>query len=234
MERSITLNGQKINYELTQKDVKNLNLRIRRDGTVCVSSSRRVPIKQIEAFLKEHADFILNALARYEEQEQINPSKREFNSGDVIKILGEERILNVEHGTKNSVHCNKLSLTLTVKDCSDVELKRRVFEKWEKEQAGLVITEICEAMFPYFKNAVPCFPQIKFRRMTSRWGSCQPTKNILTFNVMLLEAPVECIEYVVAHEFTHFLEANHSKSFYNKLEEIMPDWKARKNKLNGR
>lgn len=234
MERSITLNGQKINYELTQKDVKNLNLRIRRDGTVCVSANRRVPIKQIEAFLKEHADFVLNALARYMEEERVKTSKREFNSGDVIKILGEERILNVEHGTKNSVHCNKLSLTLTVKDCSDVELKRRVFEKWEKEQASLLITEICEAMHPYFKNAVPCFPQIKFRRMTSRWGSCQPTKNILTFNVMLLEAPVECIEYVVAHEFTHFLEANHSKSFYNKLEEIMPDWKARKNKLNER
>lgn len=234
MERSITLNGQKVNYELNIKDVKNLNLRIRRDGTVCVSANRRVPIKQIEAFLKEHADFILNALARYMEEERVKTSKREFNSGDVIKILGEERILNVECGTKNSVHCNKLSLTLTVKDCSDVELKRRVFEKWEKEQASLLITEICEAMHPYFKKAVPSFPQIKFRRMTSRWGSCQPTKNILTFNIMLLEAPVECIEYVVAHEFTHFLEANHSKSFYNKLEEIMPDWKARKNKLNGR
>ncbi len=234
MERSITLNGQKINYELTQKDVKNLNLRIRRDGTVCVSASRRVSMKQIEAFLKEHADFILNALARYEEEEKVKPSKREFISGDVIKILGEERVVNVVQGTKNSVHCNKLSLTLNVKDCNNLELKQRVFEKWEKEQASSLITEICEAMFPYFKKAVPSFPQIKFRRMTSRWGSCQPTKNILTFNVMLLEVPVECIEYVVAHEFTHFLEANHSKSFYNKLEDIMPDWKARKNKLNGR
>jgi predicted metal-dependent hydrolase len=51
---------------------------------------------------------------------------------------------------------------------------------------------------------------------------------------MLLEAPVQCIEYVVAHEFTHFLEANHSRNFYKKLEAVMPDWKARKNKLNGR
>jgi predicted metal-dependent hydrolase len=89
-------------------------------------------------------------------------------------------------------------------------------------------------MYPYFKNYVSEFPQIKFRKMTSRWGSCQPQKNILTFNTLLIETPVECIEYVVAHEFTHFLEANHSKNFYNKLEKIMPDWKQRRNKLNNK
>ena len=57
---------------------------------------------------------------------------------------------------------------------------------------------------------------------------------MLTFNTLLIEAPVECIEYVVAHEFTHFLEANHSKNFYNKLEKIIPDWKQRKNLLNNK
>jgi predicted metal-dependent hydrolase len=70
--------------------------------------------------------------------------------------------------------------------------------------------------------------------MVSRWGSCQPRENILCFNTALIEAPVECIEYVVAHEFTHFLEANHSKSFYNKLEKIIPDWKQRRNILNNK
>ena len=67
--------------------------------------------------------------------------------------------------------------------------------------------------------------------MISRWGSCQPKRNILTFNYQLIEAPMFCIEYVVTHEFTHFLYPNHSKLFYQQLSMFMPDWKDRKEVL---
>ena len=123
---------------------------------------------------------------------------------------------------------------MTVKDIDDFELKKKVIDKWKKEQTTNLVTEICEAMYPYFKKHVPEFPQIKFRKMTSRWGSCRPKSNILTFNTLLIETPLECIEYVVAHEFTHFLEPNHSRAFYSELEKIMPDWKLRRNLLNNK
>ena len=40
------------------------------------------------------------------------------------------------------------------------------------------------------------------------------------------------MEYVVAHEFTHFLRPDHSRNFYNELSKIMPDYKKRRQKLN--
>ena len=43
-----------------------------------------------------------------------------------------------------------------------------------------------------------------------------------------IEASISCIEYVVVHEFTHFLQPNHSKKFYQQLAMFMPDWEARK------
>lgn len=52
-------------------------------------------------------------------------------------------------------------------------------------------------------------------------------KNILTFNVHLMEYPLPAAEYVVAHEFTHFLQANHSARFYEELARYMPDYKQR-------
>lgn len=234
MTKEIILNNKKINYELNRKNVKNLNLRIKPDGTISVSVNNRVPQEKIDSFLIEHSDFILNALKKYEEIAKNKPEEKELETGEAIKILGTDRILKVSEGTKNYVTCDKYFLTLMVKDVSDFELKQKTIEKWKKEQATLVVTEICNAMYPYFKNYVPVFPEIKFRKMTSRWGSCRPKANILTFNTALIEAPVECIEYVVAHEFTHFLEANHSKNFYNKLVKIMPDWKERKKKLNNK
>ncbi len=234
MTKEIILNNKKINYELNRKNVKNLNLRIKPDGTISVSVNNRVPQEKIDSFLLEHSDFILKALKKYEEIAKNKPEEKGLKTGETIKILGTDRTLKVSESTKNYVTCDKYFLNLTVKDVDDFELKQKTIEKWEKEQATKLVTEICEAMYPYFKSYVEEFPLIKFRKMTSRWGSCRPKANILTFNTALIEAPVECIEYVVAHEFTHFLEANHSKNFYNKLEKIMPDWKERKKKLNNK
>ena len=67
--------------------------------------------------------------------------------------------------------------------------------------------------------------------MRSRWGSCIPSKKILTFNVHLMEYPMPAAEYVVAHEFTHFLQANHSARFYEELARYMPDYKQREKLL---
>jgi predicted metal-dependent hydrolase len=64
--------------------------------------------------------------------------------------------------------------------------------------------------------------------MTSRWGSCQPKRGLITLNKRLLEVPRNCIEYVVMHEFVHFIHPNHSKQFYEFLSVLMPDWKERK------
>ena len=53
-------------------------------------------------------------------------------------------------------------------------------------------------------------------------------EGILKFNTNLMYAPRECIEYVVFHEFTHFIEANHSARFYSELEKVCPEWKERR------
>ena len=110
------------------------------------------------------------------------------------------------------------------------ESKPRVQYYTEKELVAL-ITDLCRKSYPYFeKRGVP-YPQIKFRKMVSRWGSCHPIKGVMTFNTNLIYAPFVCIEYVVLHEFTHFLQANHSAKFYEELSYICPDYKERKRKL---
>lgn len=94
-----------------------------------------------------------------------------------------------------------------------------------------VIIKLCRDAYPFFKEKGVSFPKIKFRKMVSRWGSCHTTKEILTFNLNLMYAPIECIEYVVYHEFTHFLVADHSARFYRELEKTCPDWKEKRNRL---
>ena len=66
MLKIIDLDGRAVAYDLERKRVKNLNLRIRADGSVHVSANGRVSEKTVEDFLCSKADFILNALERCE------------------------------------------------------------------------------------------------------------------------------------------------------------------------
>ena len=94
-----------------------------------------------------------------------------------------------------------------------------------------LITRLCEKVHPYYAAKGVKYPQVKFRKMVSQWGNCYPKKGVLTFNANLVYAEKECIEYVVYHEFTHFLEANHSSKFYDELENVCPNWKEYRNRL---
>lgn len=62
MTHTVTAGDRKITYELTRKKVKNINLRIKPDGTVHVSASTAVTIAVIERFIRKRADFILGAI----------------------------------------------------------------------------------------------------------------------------------------------------------------------------
>mgnify|MGYP003303141021 CR=1 FL=1 len=162
MIRKIELNNTIIQYDLQYKKVKNINLRIKPDGSINVSANKRVPQKVIDDFIISKADFIVHALEKY-------------------------------------------------KNIPATEQKQYFTEDEVKEQ----ILELCNKAFPYYEKRGIKYPEIKFRRMVSRWGSCHSQKGILTFNTNLMYAPKECIEYVVYHEFTHFLQPNHSSKFYN-------------------
>ena len=50
-----------IEYELTRKAVKNLNLRLRPDGSVTVSIPKRVTLAEADRFVEQNADRIRQA-----------------------------------------------------------------------------------------------------------------------------------------------------------------------------
>jgi predicted metal-dependent hydrolase len=75
-------------------------------------------------------------------------------------------------------------------------------------------------------------PTVTIRVMRSRWGSCNARHKKICLNLRLVKASSECIDYVVMHELAHLIHANHSEAYYLLLSILMPDWKARKKKLN--
>ena len=228
MIRQLEISGRILEYDLERKKVKNLNLRVHRDGTVAVSANSRVSIEYIEDFLRSKADFIFNALKHYAEIENISAAQKQYVDGESFRIFGHDLRLKVLRGARNEVKNDGVFITLRVKDPFDTGLKRNVFRKWFRLLCRETVTELCKAAYPKFGKYGISFPEIKFREMVSRWGSCMPRAGRLTFNYALASVPFVCIEYVVMHEFNHFLHPDHSPDFYRQLAVFMPDWRERK------
>ena len=231
MIKRIKLLDREIEYNLQRKRVKNINLRIKPDRTITVSANPRVQISRIERFILEKQEFILRALEKYGKMQKSLPKPKQYIDGETVKVFGQNFTLKVFLAKKYYVEKDEPFINLYVKDENDLSLKKKVLDKWLYKQVEEIVTSICEKVYPLFKKYCGDFPTIKFRKMTSRWGSCNFLRKILTFNYALINAQIECVEYVVYHEFTHFIEPNHSKKFYLSLSNFLPEYKERKKKL---
>lgn len=231
--RTISIGDQTLTYTLERKQVKNLNLHVRNDGSVYVSANPHVPVKQVDEFLISKAQFILNAQKQFCEQEQLKPQPKQYISGETFQILGRALRLKVCQATKDRVYSDGIHIFLEVKDPLDFSKKQRMVRKFIDQQCRDVFDEIVGEIYPVFQKYGVAMPTIRMRTMNTRWGSCLTKKGIITLNKRLLEAPRSCIEYIVMHEFCHFIHPNHSKQFYAFLTMLMPDWKERKRVLDG-
>lgn len=229
MQKTISIDGERIEYTLERKSVKNINLRVRGDGSIYVSVPRHVPMAAVEAMLCTNAAYILHH--RTVAQKSVERA-REFTEGRAVRILGVSYAVVYRAGTKNGAELTDGAVRVTLREPEDAEAGARVLEKWLRALCAEEIERVCRRVYPTFAAMGVAYPEIRLRRMTSRWGSCRTGAGVLTFNTGLIHADEACIEYVVTHEFCHFIHPNHSPAFHALMTRLMPDWRERKKRLN--
>lgn len=230
--RKVPYEGDEISYLLEQKPVKNLNLRIHKDGRVFVSAGVSVPPEEVDAFVIRKGSYIRSAQRKFSQMAQYAPQQKQYVSGETFYILGHGLRLKVTQGSQNKITSDGVFLYLQIKDAEDAQSKKRIVTKYLNQRCLDVFREIIAEIYPTFQKYGVAMPKLRIRDMDTRWGSCLAKKGIITLNKRLLEAPRDCIEYVVTHEFCHFIHPNHSKRFYDFLTMLLPDWKARKKVLD--
>ena len=85
---SIEFNERKIEYSLIRKNVKNINLRIKRDGLVVVSASPIVPKGIIDSFVSDNAEKIYPPLTELNCRNLPTPSKTVVQSSCLVNHIG--------------------------------------------------------------------------------------------------------------------------------------------------
>ncbi len=68
------------------------------------------------------------------------------------------------------------------------------------------------------------YNHVTIRAQKTRWGSCSP-KNNISLNIKLVLLPEEFFDYVILHELVHTRVHNHSKKFWNELDNYVKNSK---------
>jgi predicted metal-dependent hydrolase len=227
--RQVRYGNVTLAYELRYARRKTLAITVHPDRRVTVAAPLGLPLAEVERFILRRAPWILKKLRQLELAPR--PAPRQYVSGETHRYLGRQVRLKVVQGAPQGARLDGELLWVRVRDKEDPESVRRVLEAWYRARAAEVFAERLEACWP---RAVPLGvprPVVTIRLMRSRWGSAR-RPNKMTLNVKLVQAPLPLIDYVILHELCHFVEPNHSSRYYQVLERVLPDWRARKAALN--
>lgn len=230
--RAVMTSVGEVVYQLERKAVKNLNLRVRRDGSVYVSAHRRVPVAQIDGFVAGHGEYIREASRRMAELEQRRNPSRQYTDREIFHILGKALPLRISQGEPEQAQEADGCLFLQLRDPDDPDKRRRLAEGYLDRRCREVFRAVLEECYPPFREYGVPMPTLRVRTMRSRWGSCLTRKGVVTLNKRLLAFPIETIRYVTCHELCHFVHPDHSGAFYELLSVFVPDWKAQRAALN--
>ena len=211
-----------ITYTLVTKQVKNINMRISSKGEVVVSANPFVPMDKIDDFVSSKVSWIVKHQKSMQER-----SQKSMIDDKHIVLFGNSLKIRKTTGKYNHVSYDKDTLYVQCREQADPE---KVIRQFLDKLCRDVFLDIATLTFRSLSNYHLEFPDVKIRDMKSRWGSCTPAKNSITLN--RIHYPFEFIEYVVLHEFVHFIQPNHSKAFYNIIENYMPDYKTRMEMVN--
>ena len=97
-------------------------------------------------------------------------------------------------------------------------------KKYIDKEIARIYSERMEYYYNKFEERIPV-PNLKIRKMTSRWGVCNIKNHNITLNYQLSKYNICCLDYVIVHELSHFIHPNHSRDFWNLVGKYYPDYK---------
>lgn len=229
-KRSVDCGGEVIEYTLARKKVKNVNMRVKADGSVSVSAPSRVSAKLIDDFVRSRCDFIRSSVERLSAESKSGLQEYDdakiYANGEKLSFLGEELTVEIVQGREDGVYVSDGKLVISTFDVKNSDYLQKLLRNFYYNSAVSLFRELNEEVSQIFSERfrigkVP----IKLRKMKTRWGSCHVTDGFIVMNTRLVSYPKGCARYVFVHEYSHFIEPNHSPQFYAVVASVMPDYK---------
>ena len=193
--------------KIIKKNVKYLRLKVAKNGDISLNVPLFKSQKSAFEFLELNLSWLRKISAKITEQKNKLKANEIFYKGQKYELYFNENI--------NEIKIEPFSITAK---------NQASLQNYLNEQAKSMLSAYISH---YAKVVNKPIKRISFKKMRTRWGSCNHKKAYINLNTALIHKNPKFAEYVVLHELAHLHFNHHQKSFYDYIASLMPDYKER-------
>lgn len=223
----LTIRG--IDIDVIYKNIKNLHIAVYPPtGRVRVAAPQRLDDEAVRLAVIQRLPWIKKQQAQLKAAHR--QSEREMVTGESHYVWGRRHRLKViERPGRAHFEVDGERLLLYVPEGTDTSKRRDLLDHWYRQQLRTALPDLIHVWEEKLGLSVSRW---SIRRMKTKWGSCNRETGHIWFNVELAKKHPDCLEYLVVHEMTHYLERNHGERFTKLMDAHLPDWRSRRDQLN--
>ena len=218
------------NIAVILKQVKNITIKVHVDQRIELIANPDVDSSFLRQYAEHKIHWIHKKINEFKSVE-LDSIVMAYVSGESFRYLGRQYRLKIIEDSVEKVAINRNYITIRVKDKNNYKRKQKLFEDWLSYRCSVTFNAILNNAVVKFSGYDILKPELKIRKMKNRWGSYKD--NVIILNKKLIQKARIDIEYVVIHELSHIIYPDHSPQFYRLLSVLLPDWRERKNHLDG-
>lgn len=215
---------EELRFEVEYRNRKTLGIKLDGSDTIRVLAPIGTSDRAIMDALNQQEGWIRKKLRELNNLEK--PESIGFGSS--IPLLGGNKTLlpNDENLKINNPKILTDSILLGSKEWSNKKLKEILMDFYREKTRDLAVerTEL------YWKAIGKKPTGISVRNQKTRWASCS-SKGTLSFNLRCSMLPIELFDYIVMHELCHLVHLDHSREFWEMMEEVLPDYNDKRRRL---
>ncbi len=220
--RSVMLGEQRVDYALRiSRTARKCRIKVGSQGVEVIVPSDG-DAARAEAFLQEHAGWVLNQLAFVRRMGSLRADAPALAPNSILLRGIETPVEIVEEPSSRAfglVDHVEGHLRLRVPKGGALD-PARILEAWLRRQARADI----EARLAVRGKEMGQTPgRVYIMDQRTKWGGCSRRGN-LSFNWRLVMAPSEVLDYIVVHELAHLAERNHSTRFWLIVRSYCPEY----------
>lgn len=226
---AVTSGDVQIEFRLRRSNRQTLAITVYPDLAVEVAAPRKIALDLVKSKVQKRARWIQRQQSFFRDFLPL-PPPRLYVSGETHRYLGRQYRLKIIESKRSEVKLRGRFIWVQTPDKGNRVRVRKLVESWylicAKDRFARSLAESVVRL----RGRLSAPPKMQIRRMPKRWGSWTRRSGIWV-NPELVKAPATCIEYVLTHELCHAVHGHHGKAFYELLQQVMPDWKERKARL---
>lgn len=215
--------------QLKRSNRKTLAISVLPDGALELVAPVEAELSKIQTKIEKRLSWIATQRRTFREMNATRPTLRYVN-GATHRYMGRQYRLKLAKGESPEVMLRGAYLHVVVPEKTDESTIKAAIERWYRVHAQAQFERRLSLWIEWCRNRKLPVPKLRLRSMPKRWGSALKS-GIISLNPELIKAPSACIDYVITHEICHLKHPDHGPKFRALLQQLCPDWKRLKERL---